>query len=176
MKLVAAGRSFEVVEATSPVPGRRAVVLVEAGGKAWPDLFLWDPMSQTVQYDGEQLREFIVSAALAQSKWAAIVLAITDAVTGVGRAIHRMASGGYGGSFGFGSAGGLIAAAGAIFNLLVQVAAFAATLPFRLLGGAVRLWLTRSVQAEEAKLVQAMPAVFAALPAIAREAVAAPTR
>jgi hypothetical protein len=133
-------------------------------------------MSLTVHYDGEQLREFIVSAALARSRWAAIVLAITDAVTGLGRAIHRLASGGYGGSFGFGSAGGLVAAVGAIFNFLVQVVTFAATLPFRLLGGALRIWLTRSVQAEEAKLVQAMPAVFEALPAPVREAVPGPSR
>lgn len=167
MKVIAAGRSFDAVQGTSPVPGRQSVVFVAAGGQAWPDLFLWDPVSQTVHYDGEQLRQFMVEAVLARAKWASMLLAVTDAIVGVGRGIHRIASGGYGGTFGFGSTGGAIAAAGAIFNLLVQAAAFVATLPFRFIGGAVRLWISRSAQAEERKLVQAMPEVFASLTAAA---------
>ena len=163
MKISAGGTQFEVVEATSPIPGRRAVVFKEAGGQAWPDLFLWDPMSETIHYDGEQLRRFIIRASRARNLGATSVLAITDAVGSVGRGVHRAASGGYSGMFGFGQAGSLIASTGAVFNLVVKVASFVVTLPFRLTGGVVRMLLSRTWEAEETKLVQAMPGVFAAL-------------
>lgn len=163
MKVSAGGRSFEVVEATSPIPGRRAVVFKEEGGQAWPDLFLWDPMSETIHYDGEQLRSFIVRATRGRNIGATATLAITDAVSAVGRGANRVASGGYSGMFGFGEMGSHIASMGAVFNLVVKVVAFVVTLPFRLTGGALRMVLARSWAAEEAKLVQAMPGVFAAL-------------
>ena len=163
MKISAGGTQFEVVEATSPIPGRRAVVFKEAGGQAWPDLFLWDPMSETIHYDGEQLRRFIIRASRARNLGATSVLAITDAVGSVGRGVHRAASGGYSGMFGFGEAGSVIASAGAVFNLVAKVVTFVVTLPFRVTGGAVRMLLSRSWEAEETKLVKAMPGVFAAL-------------
>ncbi len=164
MKVSAGGTSFEVVEATSPIPGRRAVVFKEAGGQAWPDLFLWDPMSETVHYDGEQLRRFIVHATRGRNMGATATLSITDAIDGMRRGLYRAASGGYSGMFGFGEAGSLIASMGAVFNMLVKAVTFVVTLPFRLVGGVVRMLLTRSWAAEEARLVQAMPGVFAALP------------
>lgn len=167
MQVTAAGETFDVVESTSPVPGRRSLVLVEVTGRAWPDLFLYDPVSKTVHYDPQQVRQFVMSARVSQARWASALLAVTDAIAALGRGVGRLASGGYGGTFGFGSAGGVIASAGAVFNLLVQVTAWVVTLPFRLLGGGVRLWLSRSVAAEEQKLVQSMPQVFDALPPLA---------
>lgn len=163
MKVTAAGKTFEVVESTSPMPGRRSLVFVDDTGRAWPDLFLFDPLSQTVHYDAEEVSQFVMSARVSQVRLASVLLATTDTITALGRGAHRLASGGYGGTFGFGSAGGLIAAAGGLLNLLVQMVAFIVTVPFRLLGGAVRWWLSRSIWAEEQKLVQAMPQVFAAL-------------
>jgi len=165
MQVSAGGSNFEVVEAVSPIPGRRAVVFKEAGGQAWPDLFLWDPVSQTVHFDGDQLRSFVTHAMRARSVGITALLAITDSVTGVGRGAHRMASGGYSGLFGFGEAGSLIASVGAAMNLTVKVLAFVVALPFRLVGGVARLLQARSLCAEENRLIDAMPGVFAALAA-----------
>lgn len=164
MKVIAAGKTFDVVESTSPIAGRRSLVFVEGTGRAWPDLFLYDPLSQTVHYDAEQVREFVMAARVSQARWASALLATTDAIVALGRGVRRLASGGYGGTFGFGSAGGVIASASALFNLVVQMATFVVTLPFRALGGGVRLWLLRSIAAQEQTLVQSMPQVFDALP------------
>jgi len=165
MQISAGGSNFEVVECVSPVPGRRAVVFKEAGGQAWPDLFLWDPVSQTVHFDGDQLRSFVTHAMRARTVGISALLAITDTVTGLGRGAHRMASGSYSGLFGFGETGSVIASLGAAMNLTVKVLAFIVALPFRLVGGVTRLLHARSLSAEENRLIDEMPAVFAALAA-----------
>jgi hypothetical protein len=163
MKVTVAGRPFDVLESTSPTAGRRSVAFVQNDGYAWPDLFSWDPVSQTVHYEDEHLRQFVVNAKVRQAKWAYLLLTISDATVALGKGIRRLASGGHGGSFGFGTTGGLVSTVGALFNLAVQGAALVITLPFRFLGAALRMWLSKCVRAETQKLVHAMPEVFICL-------------
>ena len=163
MKVTVAGIPFDVLESTSPMAGRRSVAFVRSDGYAWPDLFSWDPASQTVHYDEELVREFVLNAKVRHARWASILLMISDAAVGVAKGIGRLASGGYGGTFGFGTTGGLISSLGALLNLAVRVAALVITLPFRVVGAALRMWLSRCVQSETQKLVCAMPEVFTSL-------------
>jgi hypothetical protein len=163
MKVTVAGTPFDVLESTSPVAGRRSVAFVQDDGYAWPDLFSWDPVIQTVHFDDEQVGQFVLNAKVQRVKWASVLLTISDATVAVGNGARRLASGGYGGAFGFGTAGGLISSAGALLNLAVQAAAFVITLPFRLLGAALRMWLSKCVRSETQKLVQVMPDVFVSL-------------
>jgi hypothetical protein len=169
MKVTAGGSDFEVVECACSVPGRRAVVFNGPGGTAWPDLFVWDPVSQTVHYDGDQLREFMLHATRHRSIGCTTLLAFTDAVSALGRGVNRIGSGGYSGMSGSGKAGGIIASAGAMLNLMLKVLAFIVLLPFRIVGGITRFLQARSLCAEENKLIEAMPSVFKALSSDAGE-------
>ena len=157
------GISLKLVQSTSPIPGKLAASVVQADGKVWVDLFLWDPMSKALQIDEEAFSRLLVGAKKAQGGWAGIVLWITDFVIQVVNGVRGLFGGSYGGSLGFGQMGGMVAAASAVAFIIATIAAAVVVIPLSCLAWALRLHINGQIRREREKVLDQVIGFFETL-------------
>lgn len=147
------GVSVKLVQSTSPVPGKLAASVVQADGKVWADLFLWDPLSKVLQFDEDAFSQLLVSTKKAQGGWVSIVLWITDFMIRVANGLRGLFGGSYSGSFGFGQVGGLVAAVSAMAFIVATIAAAVVVIPLSCLAWALRLHINGQIRRERETVV-----------------------
>lgn len=159
------GARKELRQSTSPVPGKVCVAVVEHDGRAWPDLFLWDPISDIVQWDHARVEEFLRATKRRQSPLANAVLWTTEGMITLVRGIRGLFGGSYGGSLGFGQLGGLVAMMSAVLAIVAFLAAAVVLVPLTLIAWGLRAWIDQQVKKEAPKVVDQVQVFCRSLPA-----------
>src|SRR5690606_29812808 len=114
-------------------------------------------------WDDARLLELMRETKRKRSPVLNLLLLITDAMTWLVRSIRGLFGGTYGGSFGFGNAGGMIAAASAILGIVAYLLAALALAPLLVLGWTLRRWLDSSVGREKTLVLSQASEFFVAL-------------
>jgi len=160
MKIEIFGTSVQLVPATSPVPGYVAATAIDWKQKIWQNLFLQDPKNGTVSFEEQVLYQLMRSAKFRQAKWLGVVLGVTDGAMTIVNGIKRLSGGSYGGSFGYGSAGGLVSSASAIFSILINILAFIALTPLTLVSWVLNAKMNRDIKAELQSVINQVSVFF----------------
>jgi hypothetical protein len=150
------GTRLELIRSTSPVPGKWAASVQGNGNSVIPDLFLWDPMVASVQYDEARLTEWLEAVQRSRLGLAALLLGVTDALIWAVKGARRLFGGSYGGSLGFGGLGALVAVMSAVLLTVATLAAALVLAPLSFAAWLLRKRLLTQVMSEKEKvLIQA---------------------
>ena len=160
MKIDIFGSSVQLVPATSPVPGRQAATAIDWTQKIWQDLFLQDPQNGIVNFEEDVLCELMRNAKFRQTKWLGLALGVTGGAMSIVNGIKRLSGGSYGGSLGYGSAGGLVSSASAIFTILIAILAFIALAPLTLVSWVLRAKMDRDIKVELQRVIDQVSVFF----------------
>jgi hypothetical protein len=160
MTLQVFGSHRTLVQSTSPLPGKLAVSVVEADGAAWPDMFLWDPMSQLVHYNEETLVDFLLAAKRREGVTTAAVLGLTDGAIAAVKRIRGLFGGSYGGALGFGPLGTIVAMASAVLAIMAAVAAVAVVVPLSIVAVLLRYRIGGQIRAEKQRVLDQVTSYF----------------
>ena len=163
MKLTIFDNDIEILQSTSPVPGKLAASLTMANQSALPDAFVWDPMSGIIQYDEQVVMNLLGMLRKAKGGIVSIVLMISDGLIAVVKWIRRLFGGNYGGSMGYGQAGSIVAAASAILLIMISIAAAVIILPLSIVAWVVRKKVEIEVKAEKKRLLDEVSNFFVGL-------------
>lgn len=154
------GIHLKLVQSTSPVPGKLAATVVEADGKARPDLFIWDPMSAIVQFEEDRLTELLYAARRTMGGGLYLTLRTGEIFIEIVNSVRDLFGGSYGGSLGFGGFGGLAYMASAFIFLLATVAAAVVTMPFHAIAWFLRSRIKSQMQGERDRVIAQAIAFF----------------
>jgi hypothetical protein len=157
------GIRLKLVQSTSPVRGKLAASVLEADGKARPDLFVWDPMSAILQFEEDRLGELLYAARKTVGGGLYLSLRAVELFIELVNSIRDLFGGSYGGSLGFGGFGGLAAMASAFFYLLATVAAAILNLPFQALAWLLRRRIQSQMRSEREQVLAQVLAFFESL-------------
>jgi hypothetical protein len=159
------GVQLRVAQSTSPVPGKLAASVIAADQKIWADLFLWDPLSQMIQFDEEALDHILKGARRTNSPWVSGVLTVTDFGISIVKSIKRLFGGSYGGSLGYGQMGGITAMASAFAFVVVSILAAFIVVPLSILAGVLRYKINSDINKEKPRVLEQAIGFFQALSA-----------
>jgi hypothetical protein len=148
------GLQLKLAQSTSPVPGKLAATVLAGDQRVWADLFVWDPLSQVIQFDEEVLHELMRGARRAQSPWASGALSVTDFGISIIQGIKRLFGGSYGGSLGYGQMGAITAMASAFFFLVVSILAALIVAPLSIVAWLLRHKINSDIDKEKPRVLQ----------------------
>jgi hypothetical protein len=160
MTLQVFGRRRTLLQSTSPLQGKLAASVVEGDGAAWPDMFLWDPMSGLLQYDEDRLAAFLQAAKRGESGVAAVILWLTDGAIIVVKWLRSLFGGSYGGAFGFGPLGSIVAMASAVLAIMAAIVAAVVLVPLSIVGGILRYRIGAQIRAEKQVVLTQVTSFF----------------
>lgn len=160
MSLEIFGVKLKLVESTSPVPGRRCASVLTGDGSVWADLFVFDPLSGILEFDEARLKSLLIGAKRTQTPWMSWVLSICNGVRSAAGAFSRATDGSYGGTFGYGQAGSLVAMTSAWFRIFLVAAIFIFTIPFTLVGGFVAMLMEPQIKRERERALDQVIGFF----------------
>lgn len=155
------GVQLRLVPSTSPVPGMRAASLVDASGAVRPNLFSWDPLGQIVHYEQDALYALVHDVKKSKAGVSLAVLWVTDFAIRLIKGLRSLFGGSYGGSFGFGSLGGMMAAISAVLFILASITAAAVITPLAILAWVLRYRIDREISVESQKVLSQVSEYFA---------------
>jgi hypothetical protein len=155
------GAKFRFVQSTSPVQGKHCASIVGPDGSAWPDMFLWDPMSQLVQFDEDRLDALLFEQRRRQLTWLGALAWLADAGIYMARMVRALFSGSYGGSLGFGPMGSIVGIMSGVLLIVASAAAAVVIAPLALVGWIARTRMAAQVRRERQVLVVRAQAFFA---------------
>lgn len=151
-----------LIQSTSPVPGKLAATAIDPKKRIWADLFLWDPMSGVVQFDGDTLYQLLVQERRKQSPWIAGALWVTEGAISVVKAIKRLTGGSYGGSLGYGEFGRMAGLASAVMAIVFAILAAVVLAPLTLIAWVLRKLIDQDMSSETQQVVDQVGTFFAA--------------
>ncbi|HXD39861.1 MAG TPA: hypothetical protein VN649_04825 [Ramlibacter sp.] len=159
------GVQLKLAQSTSPVPGKLAATVVAGDQRVWADFFLWDPLSQVIQFDEEALHQLMRGARRTQSPWASGALTVTDFGISVVQGIKRLSGGSYGGSLGFGQMGAITAMASALFFIVVSIMAAVVIAPLSIVAWLLRQKIDSDINKEKPRVLEQAIGFFQAIKA-----------
>lgn len=83
------GQPVELLESTSPFPGKLTSDGVDFTNQIWSNLFIWDPKTGIVQFDAHILHALILKSKFRQSPLTYALMKLVSAVTAVPRWLMR---------------------------------------------------------------------------------------
>ncbi len=164
MEISIFGSTAELIESTSAVVGKRAAAVIDHNKKVWGDLFLWDPMNGMVQFDRHALYPLLLQQRRKTSPWLGATLWLTDGAISLVKGIRRMTGGSYGGTFGYGDFGSIMAMGSAVVSVMFAIAAAIVLAPLIILGWCLRQWINHELVSESQRVVDQVGAFFAQRP------------
>jgi uncharacterized membrane protein len=151
----------ELIESTSPVAGKRCATLIDQNKKVWSNLFLWDPLSGLVDFDGDTLYQLLAQERRKQAPGLAAAMWVTDGVIALVKMIKRVTGRSYGGSMGYSDFGRIVAMAGVLMAIVFGIAAVLVLAPLMLLGWVLRKVFDHSIMSELQRVVDQVAAFLA---------------
>ena len=111
-------------------------------------------------FEEQVLYQLMRSAKFRQAKWLGVVLGVTDGAMTIVNGIKRLSGGSYGGSLGYGSAGGLVSSASAILSILITILAFIVLAPLTLVSWVLNAKMNRDIKVELQSVINQVSVFF----------------
>jgi hypothetical protein len=154
MRIDVFGVQLELTQSTSPISGKLAASVIGRDQKVWADLFVWDPLSQVIQFDEEALQLLLRGACRTRSPWVSGALTLTDFGISVVSAIKRLFGGSYGGSLGFGPVGAITATLSSLALIVVSILGAIIIIPLSILAWLLHQKINSDIDTERPRVVQ----------------------
>ena len=157
------GVKLQLIESTSPVPGKLCASVLDASGGVMPDMFMHDPKGQFIQFDEEAIETLLYKAFRTKGGVVPVLLGICRGAIATLDGLRRLFGGSYSGALGYGTAGQSISMVSAFMSIVAAIFTTVLKLPFSLCKWLLEWRLKSQFAAEKTKVIEQVQAFFANL-------------